>query len=358
MFRSELSSKIRLERLDCDHGWFSLLRQSHQPLKKPTLHIVRQLIMVTKPHFLLICDSAISTPATIDGVSQPAVGLGKWNFVLERIDGPERLEAQDCESYIHQDRLALLAVVRGLEALEQTSTVRLVTTSRYVDRGLRFGLPNWRETKYQWESFGMRKPIRNADLWKRIDVALSYHEIACRLLKSSIAVTDSQGDEFLSSLVGAAAMVQSSTEAEVRLPCKQAVDQFANGGFHGSNLEQAQLSLGLDQRTAQVLARQAAEGFLTADIEADSVRSQPTDARKAIATRSELSPKDLAGRLASNRVGYRIDAAHRTLATSSLEKSHRSQPKNKPVRLQWWEMALRWDGPSPQAFPQAAAYGG
>ena len=111
------------------------------------------------------------------------MGLGRWQIVLERIDGSERLEAQDCEPEIHRDRLALLAVVRGWKRLEQAGHVRLVTTSRYVDRGLRFGLPNWRDTNYRWESFGSLQPIRNADLWQRVDVAMQYHAIVCRWLK-------------------------------------------------------------------------------------------------------------------------------------------------------------------------------
>jgi ribonuclease HI len=112
---------------------------------------------------------------------------GRWHFVLERIDAAERLEATDGERAQPRERLALLAVVRGLEALEQPSQVTLVTTSRYVSRGLRYGLSEWREANYSWEHFGVQKPIRNADLWQRIDCAMQYHEVACRLLESSLA---------------------------------------------------------------------------------------------------------------------------------------------------------------------------
>ena len=181
--------------------------------------------MQTQAHYLLICDSSISTPAIIDGQCQPTVGIGRWSIVLERIDGPDRLEAQDCESYIHQDRLALLAVVRGLEALEQSSRVRLVTNSRYVDRGMRFGLPNWRETEYQWESFGVRKPVRNADLWRRVDVAFRYHEIACRLLKSSLADSDAM-DESITVLPA----IPDVAACELAIASARASDQRMDSG--------------------------------------------------------------------------------------------------------------------------------
>ncbi|MGN6543508.1 MAG: RNase H family protein [Aureliella sp.] len=140
-------------------------------------------MVFAKPHYLLFCDAHVS-----DGAAGGTAFVGgRWHFVLERIDINERLEAADSERAQPRDRLALLAVVRGLEAIEMPSQVTLVTTSRYVSRGLRYGLSEWREANYSWEHFGMQKPIRNADLWQRIDRALQYHEVACRLLESTLA---------------------------------------------------------------------------------------------------------------------------------------------------------------------------
>jgi ribonuclease HI len=141
-------------------------------------------MVVNQPHFLLFTDAHLSKSRACAISDQ---GFGRWHFVLERLDGPERLEAADSESDVHRDRLALLAVVRGLEALEQPSQVTLVTTSRYVSRGLRYGLNEWREAEYTWEHFGMQKPIRNADLWQRIDGAMRFHQVTCRLLQSPLA---------------------------------------------------------------------------------------------------------------------------------------------------------------------------
>ncbi len=141
-------------------------------------------MVVNQPHFLLFTDASLSKSRACAITDQ---GFGRWHFVLERLDGPERLEAADSESDVHRDRLALLAVVRGLEALEQPSQVTLVTTSRYVSRGLRYGLNEWREAEYTWEHFGMQRPIRNADLWQRIDGAMSFHQVTCRLLQSPLA---------------------------------------------------------------------------------------------------------------------------------------------------------------------------
>src|SRR5690606_12621830 len=71
----------------------------------------------------------------------------------------------------------------------------LVTTSRYVSRGLKYGLSNWRESDYQWERFGIQKPIRNADLWQRVDQALKFHGVTCRLIQANSASAESQPDE-------------------------------------------------------------------------------------------------------------------------------------------------------------------
>ena len=168
-------------------------------------------MVFAKPHFLLFCDASVSSTARSD--TDP-VG-GRWHFVLERIDAAERLEAADGERGQPKERLALLAVVRGLEAIEQPSQVTLVTTSRYVARGLRYGLAEWRETGYIWEHFGVQKPIRNADLWQRIDGAMQYHEVACRLLESSMAQQSTPvADEAANSLEELALPVQEAESTE------------------------------------------------------------------------------------------------------------------------------------------------
>ncbi|MCC6508288.1 MAG: hypothetical protein IT423_04225 [Pirellulaceae bacterium] len=172
-------------------------------------------MVFAKPHFLLFCDASVSKNAASD--TDP-VG-GRWHFVLERIDAAERLEAADGERAQPRERLSLLAVVRGLEAIEQPSQVTLVTTSRYVARGLRYGLSEWRETGYIWEHFGVQKPIRNADLWQRIDGAMRFHEVACRLLESSLAQQSAVAalgvDEVAESLVTQPAL---NAEPEVTQP--------------------------------------------------------------------------------------------------------------------------------------------
>jgi ribonuclease HI len=101
----------------------------------------------------------------------------EWSFVLKAADGSAILDAADAEPDAHGERLELLAVVRGLEALDQPSHVTLVTPSRYVKHGIRHGLPEWGRNGWKWEHFGEMVPVKNRDLWQRLDRALKIHRI-------------------------------------------------------------------------------------------------------------------------------------------------------------------------------------
>lgn len=123
----------------------------------------------SRPHFLLF------SRAEWNGSSP-----GTWHFVLESVDGQGIVEASDREPGLRRERLELLAVVRGLEALDQPSRVTLVTPSRRIARGFRSGLDEWRTRRWRWERDGRWVPIKNRDLWQRVDRALQFHRVECR----------------------------------------------------------------------------------------------------------------------------------------------------------------------------------
>jgi len=126
---------------------------------------------VPAPHFLLFSEAAPTAAAA---------AAGHWRFVLKEPGGDVSLEASDNEQAAGAERLELLAIVRGLEALDQPSKVTLMTGSRDIQRGLSFGLSHWREHDWQWERYGQMTPVKNADLWQRIDRLLEIHDVACR----------------------------------------------------------------------------------------------------------------------------------------------------------------------------------
>ena len=135
-------------------------------------------MVAATPHYLLFSEA--------EWVQRPGIQGGRWRFVLEPVqmtedpEDEETIEAAETEAGIARERLELLAVVRGLEALNQPSHVTLVTPSRYVHRGIRFGLPQWRMDGWQWERFGRMVPVANSDLWQRVDRALQIHRVKCR----------------------------------------------------------------------------------------------------------------------------------------------------------------------------------
>lgn len=121
-------------------------------------------------HYLLFTEATLDSP----------VG-GTWRFVLDHVGGDEALAASDRENVECAERLELFALVRGLEALDRPARVTLVTKSRYVSRGLKRGLAEWRTHDWQWERFGRVVPVRDHDLWRRVDRALEFHQVECRV---------------------------------------------------------------------------------------------------------------------------------------------------------------------------------
>ncbi|TWT48662.1 RNase H family protein [Botrimarina hoheduenensis] len=133
-------------------------------------------MLAPRPRFLLIAEAESLR--------------GSWRFALHGIDSNASVTACDFESDASDERLELLAVVRGLEALDQPSEVTLVTRSLAVRRGVKHGLEAWRNNHWRWERFGRLEPVRDADLWRRIDRALAFHRVRCRSWRADSAVSN------------------------------------------------------------------------------------------------------------------------------------------------------------------------
>ena len=113
------------------------------------------------------------------------LNFGTWSFSLDSVDAQISLEAHDTESG-DLNRLALLAAVRGLEAIDGASDVTLMSQNRYLIRSLTDSLPRWRANQFAWQHFGRRMEVQNADLWRRIDHALTIHRIEACLVSSRL----------------------------------------------------------------------------------------------------------------------------------------------------------------------------
>lgn len=109
-----------------------------------------------------------------------ASGQLMWRFLLLKAGSDETVAASDLVDETSTTRTELLAVVRGLEALDGPANVRLFTTCDYIQRGFARGLAQWRRQDWHWERFGRRVPIRDCQLWQRVDHALAYHAVDAR----------------------------------------------------------------------------------------------------------------------------------------------------------------------------------
>ncbi len=107
-----------------------------------------------------------------DGACRGNPGRGGWGVLLRYGEHERRLYGADPSTT--NNRMELTAAIRGLEALTKSCRVNLTTDSRYVMQGITEWLPNWKQRG--WKTAG-RKPVKNVDLWQRLDELVIGHQI-------------------------------------------------------------------------------------------------------------------------------------------------------------------------------------
>lgn len=113
-----------------------------------------------------------------DGSCLGNPGPGGWGVVL-RWNGHEK-ELSGGESETTNNRMELLAAIRGLEALSRPMTVNLYTDSQYVKNGITSWIHNWK--KNGWKT-SARKPVKNEDLWRQLDDQMVTHDVEFHWVK-------------------------------------------------------------------------------------------------------------------------------------------------------------------------------
>lgn len=107
-----------------------------------------------------------------DGACRGNPGPGGWGAVL-RAGVHERL-LKGAEPETTNNRMELMAAIQALEALKRGCRVQLTTDSQYVRNGITQWMANWKKRGWQTAD---RKPVKNQDLWQRLDSAVSRHEV-------------------------------------------------------------------------------------------------------------------------------------------------------------------------------------
>ncbi len=113
-----------------------------------------------------------------DGACSGNPGPGGWGAVL--ISGHHRKEIHGGEAQTTNNRMELLAAISALEALKKKSRVDLWTDSVYVRSGITGWVHGWK--KNGWKTAG-KKPVKNVELWQRLDELNQKHEVTWHWLK-------------------------------------------------------------------------------------------------------------------------------------------------------------------------------
>ena len=113
-----------------------------------------------------------------DGACRGNPGPGGWG-VLMRFKGNEK-ELHGGEKDTTNNRMELMAAIMGLESLTRDCQVELYTDSKYVMQGITEWIHNWK-TK-GWKTAN-KKPVKNADLWQRLDRARDQHQVEWHWVK-------------------------------------------------------------------------------------------------------------------------------------------------------------------------------
>jgi len=113
-----------------------------------------------------------------DGACSGNPGPGGWGAIM-RWRGTEK-EMSGGEAATTNNRMELMGAIAALEALKKPSTVRLFTDSRYVMDGITKWIIGWKRNGWKTAD---KKPVKNEDLWRRLDAATAGHKIDWRWVK-------------------------------------------------------------------------------------------------------------------------------------------------------------------------------
>ena len=113
-----------------------------------------------------------------DGACSGNPGPGGWGAILTY--GEHEKELKGGEPHTTNNRMELMAAIAALEALKKRSTVELHTDSKYVHDGISKWIHGWKRNGWKTAD---KKPVKNMDLWQRLDAAIKHHDVHWRWVK-------------------------------------------------------------------------------------------------------------------------------------------------------------------------------
>ncbi len=113
-----------------------------------------------------------------DGACSGNPGPGGWAAILT--SGAKARELKGGEAQTTNNRMELMAAISALEALTRASEVELHTDSQYVRNGITQWVANWKRNGWRTAD---KKPVKNEELWRRLDEAAGRHKVDWRWVK-------------------------------------------------------------------------------------------------------------------------------------------------------------------------------
>ncbi|NRA98483.1 MAG: ribonuclease HI [Rhodobacteraceae bacterium] len=121
--------------------------------------------------------------AYTDGACSGNPGPGGWGALLIAKRGDDVLKERELsggEADTTNNRMELLAAINALEALERASEITIVTDSTYVKNGVTGWIEGWKRNGWKTAA---KKPVKNEDLWRRLDEAQARHQVRWEWVK-------------------------------------------------------------------------------------------------------------------------------------------------------------------------------
>jgi ribonuclease HI len=123
-----------------------------------------------------------------DGACKGNPGPGGWGAVLRCGQHERELRGGEATPTTN-NRMELTAPIRALEALTRPCTVRLFTDSTYVRNGITTWLPRWKGNGWLTTA---KAPVKNADLWQRLEAAAERHDVSWHWVKGHAGNLDNE----------------------------------------------------------------------------------------------------------------------------------------------------------------------
>jgi len=121
--------------------------------------------------------------AYTDGACSGNPGPGGWGVLLQAKDGENIVKERELsggEAVTTNNRMELLAAINALETLAKPSALTIVTDSTYVKNGVTGWIHGWKRNGWKTAA---KKPVKNAELWQRLDAAQERHDVSWEWVK-------------------------------------------------------------------------------------------------------------------------------------------------------------------------------